>query len=279
MFLRTWPGTGTKREKIGVGAISKSTLIIAALAATVTVMGGYIVVSKNMQSSAAAPASSAVVQPMEQGQGEYVKPETPIDRSKNVTLPGWGGFTIPANTNIITQGFEFHNPAENIWYEDSISINGAKLETLVVDSGVQTEINHYLRLANIRSDAADVTDYDADCFAVDKTDEGALTLEAIGYFSGEKTIAVQTEDGQTVELSVTCQENCYYISFGLYLEDGDELLYQSGLVEPGMYVQQMEMTRSLAPGTYNAYVVCQPYRSDRKTETNRGIVKITLTAG
>lgn len=262
-----------------MGAISKSTLIIAALAATVTVMGGYIVVSKNMQSSAAAPASSAVVQPMEQGQGEYVKPETPIDRSKNITLPGWGGFTIPAGTTRITQGFEFHNPAENLWYEDAISINGTQLEKLVVDSGVQTEINHYLRLANIRSDAADVTDYDADCFAVGKTDEGALTLEAIGYFSGEKTIAVQTEDGQTVELSVTCQENCYYISFGLYLEDGDELLYQSGLVEPGMYVQQMEMTRSLAPGTYNAYVVCQPYRSDRKTETNRGIVKITLTAG
>ncbi len=43
-------------------------------------------------------------------QSSYVKPETPVDRSKNVTLPGWGAFNIPANTKEITQGFEFHNP-------------------------------------------------------------------------------------------------------------------------------------------------------------------------
>ena len=63
-------------------------------------------------------ASEAAALPMETYQAQYVKPETPIDRSKNVTLPGWGGFTIPAKTKKITQGFEFHNPAENLWYED-----------------------------------------------------------------------------------------------------------------------------------------------------------------
>ncbi len=60
--------------------------------------------------------SKAAALPMETYQAQYVKPETPIDRSKNVTLPGWGGFTIPAKTKKITQGFEFHNPAENLWY-------------------------------------------------------------------------------------------------------------------------------------------------------------------
>ena len=266
------------REEIFVGNISKSTLIIAALAAAVVVLGGYIVVSKNMQ---AAPAASVVEQPLEleQSQGEYVKPETPVDRSKNITLPGWGGFTIPAGTTHITQGFEFHNPEENLWYEDVISIDGTQLEKLVVDSGNQTEINHYLKLAGIQSNAVDVTSYDSSCFAVNKTEDGTLTLEAVGYFDGEKTIAVQTEDGQQTDLQVTCQQECYYITFGLYLEDGDELLYQSGLVEPGMYIQTMDMTRSLLPGTYNAYVVCQPYRSDKTTQTNSGVVKITLTAG
>ncbi len=37
------------------------------------------------------------------------------------------------------------------------------------------------------------------------------------------------------------------------------------------------MTRALAPGEYAAYVVCQPYQSDRATKTNSGIVKLTLT--
>lgn len=74
-----------------------------------------------------------------------------MDRSQNVTLPGWGGFTIPANTKEITKGFEFHNPAENFWYEDHISINDTEIESLVVDSGVKVDLNHYLALANIRS--------------------------------------------------------------------------------------------------------------------------------
>ena len=149
----------------------------------------------------------------------------------------------------------------------------------MVDSGSQVEVNHYLRLAGIQSNAVEVTGYDTSCFQVDKTDDGTLTLEAIGYFDGEKTLTVQTEDGQTVQLTAACQQECYYITFGLYLEDGDELLYQSGLVEPGMYIQTMDMTRSLLPGTYDAYVVCQPYRSDKTTQTNSGVVKITLTAG
>lgn len=38
----------------------------------------------------------------------------------------------------------------------------------------------------------------------------------------------------------------------------------------------MEMTRALKKGTYDAYIVIQPYKSDKKTETNSGIVNITL---
>ena len=59
----------------------------------------------------------------------------------------------------------------------------------------------------------------------------------------------------------------------------DTLLYQSGLVEPGMYIQQMEMTQPLAPGEYEAFVDIQPYKSDKAIKTNSGTVKITLTVG
>lgn len=257
--------------------ISKNTLLTVVLAAAVVIMGGYIFAGGVKGSSTEVQASQALV--MEENQGQYVRTETPTDRSKNVTLPGWGGFTIPAGMTKIDEGFEFHNPEENLWYEDWVSINGTQLEKLVVDSGSATEMSHYLRLAGIQSDAAEVTSYDKSCFAVDKTDDDTLTLEAIDWFEGEKTITVQTSNGQSVELVVTCRQECYYMTFGLYLADGDELLYQSGLVAPGNYIQKMEISRKLKAGEYDAYVVCQPYRSDKKTKTNRGVVKITLTAG
>lgn len=257
--------------------INATTALIAVLAVAVVGMGGYIAFGRG---TAADTTPAAQPQPMEQNQGVYVKPETLVDRSKNITLPGWGGFTIPAGTTNITQGFEFHNPEENYWYEDWVSIDGTQLEKLVVDSGEATEVDHYLKLAGIQEAVTGVSGYDKECFQVEQNAEGAYTLEAInGGFDGTKTITVTTDSGGQVELSVTCQSECYYISFGLYLADGDELLYQSGLVAPGMYIQQMQMTRALQPGTYDAYVVCQPYLSDQTTQTNRGVVKITLTAG
>lgn len=215
---------------------------------------------------------------MEEAQGEYVKPETPVDRSKNVTLPGWGGFTVPANTKSINQGFEFHNPAENFWYEDTVSINGSELEKLVVDSGNKVELNHYLELAGVHESVVSVSDCDQQCFSVTKNDQGEYQLEGIAGFEGEKPISVQTDSGSNVQISVSCKSECYYMTFALYLTEGDELLYQSGLVAPGSYIQEMQMKRSLKPGTYSAYVVCQPYKSDKQTQTNQGVVKITLTA-
>ena len=264
-----------------------SKLVIGVLAALVVLLGGYIAVSGMGRGgrSAADPAagdanaSEASALPMETYQAQYVKPETPIDRSKNVTLPGWGGFTIPAKTKKITQGFEFHNPAENLWYEDWVSLDGTALEKLVVDSGQTAELSHYLRLAGIQAEVTKVLDADPAYFDIQKNDAGAYTIEAVKGYKGEKTLTVQADDGKQYTLTLTGKEECYYIAFGLYLEEGDELLFQSGLVAPGLYVQKMEMTRALAPGEYPAYVVCQPYLSDRATKTNSGIVKLTLTVG
>lgn len=213
---------------------------------------------------------------VDENQTEYVKPEEPVDRSKNVTLPGWGGFTIPANTKEITQGFEFHNPEQNYWYEDIISINGKELEKLVVDSGNQVELDHYLKLAGINSTVSKVVSYDKKCFKLTKENNTYL-IEGIKGFTKKKTIKVKTEDNQEVTLDIKCQDECYYMTFGLYLTKNDELLYQSDLVSPGKYIQKMDMTKSLKAGTYDAYVVCQPYRSDKEAKTNQGVVKITLT--
>lgn len=257
---------------------NKSTILIVLILLLLLVIIGlcaYIFLGRGSEQPTAEKQEEPQV--MAENQGEYVKPEEPIDRSRNVTLPGWGGFTIPANTETITQGFEFHNPAENYWYEDQISIDGKSLEKLVVDSGIQVELEHYLKLAGINDEVTSVADYDKESFQIAQNDDGKYTVEGIGGFEGNKTITVETSAGNKVELEVSCTAQCYYMTFGLYLEDGDELLYQSDLVAPGNYIQEMTMTRSLEAGTYDAYVVCQPYQADKTTKTNQGVVKITLT--
>lgn len=221
---------------------------------------------------------------VEKTQQEYVAPEEPVNRSKQVSLPGWGGFTIPANTTTITKGFEFHNPEENVWYEDHVSIDGEYLEDLIVDSGEKVSLDHYLGLVDISSKVVDVTDYDSSVFSItdEETDNGIEKhVEAIGFFDGEKNITVTCEDGSTRTITFECEQDYYYMTFALYLTntDGgeDTLLYQSGLVEPGKYIQEMEMTKALDAGVYDAYVLIQPYRSDGTTQTNYGQVNITLT--
>lgn len=228
---------------------------------------------------------------VEKTQGSYVAPEEPVDRSQQVTLPGWGGFTIPANTKKITQGFEFHNPEENMWYEDNFYDDDKFLEKLVVDSGEKVSLNHYLQLSGIDSKAASV-ECDESVFAItdepvtddngNETGETEKSIQAIAPFEETKNVTVTCEDGTVKSFNVQGMQNYYYMTFALYLDNSanggeDELLYQSGLVEPGMYIQQMEMARALDAGTYEAYVVIQPYQSDKTTPTNSGTVKITLT--
>lgn len=72
--------------------------------------------------------------------------------------------------------------------------------------------------------------------------------------------------------------DCYYLSFALYLKDNDELLYESKLVEPGQHLTNIEISRPLAAGTYDAYVFIQPYMSDQATPCNNGKVTIKLIA-
>ena len=103
----------------------KSTLLILLLLLIIGCLCVYIFLFQKKQTiSDGIEQADSGKQELAANQGAYVKPEEPVDRSKNVTLPGWGGFTIPANTAEITQGFEFHNPEENFWYVDHISVNG-----------------------------------------------------------------------------------------------------------------------------------------------------------
>lgn len=76
-------------------------------------------------------------------------------------------------------------------------------------------------------------------------------------------------------------ENLYYLTFELRLFDGEskdyEVLYTSGLVEPGKHIDKITLSRGLEKGVYQAVVHVQPYRMDEeKTLTNNADMNIAL---
>ncbi|MDE6834194.1 MAG: hypothetical protein K2J39_08150, partial [Ruminococcus sp.] len=73
----------------------------------------------------------------------------------------------------------------------------------------------------------------------------------------------------------------YSLTFELRLLNGDEddyeVLYTSGLVDPGLYIQNINLSRGLAPGTYDAIIHVQPYRMDEdQTPTNNADLRTTI---
>jgi hypothetical protein len=76
-------------------------------------------------------------------------------------------------------------------------------------------------------------------------------------------------------------DGLYYLTFELRIADdseqGYEVIYKSGLVEPGKHIQKISLTRGLEPGTYDAFIYVQPYRMDEyKTPTNNANLKTEL---
>ena len=221
--------------------------------------------------------------PIEETQDVYVAPETPYDRSKVVTMPGWGAYNIKANTTSIDRGFEFHNPEENVWYEIAVSYNGESMDRMIVGSGNEYTLNHFLKLAGIRTNAKELKDYNEQAFALGQNDDNEITIDAVGICDEESSFVIVGEDGGEYKFDLKCYSDCYYMTFALYIGepsdmDNAELLYQSGLVNPGKYIQTMEISRPLEKGSYNAFVFIQPYRSDRITKTNSGTIVLTLNA-
>lgn len=212
-------------------------------------------------------------------QGKYASEEAIETHNRLIAMPGWVSFTIPANSLSITQGFEFHNPASNSWYEDTVTINGIETETFIVGED-EIKLDHLLRIVGIKNTVKSVVSYDSTLFKVELGSDNQYFIKGLNGFEGTQEVVIELANGEEATLSITSKNEFYYMSFGLYIEgeDSDELIYQSGLVEPGMYIQRMELNKALKSGTYDAYVLCQPYKSDAKTKTNNGVVKLTLYA-
>lgn len=76
-------------------------------------------------------------------------------------------------------------------------------------------------------------------------------------------------------------EGKYSLTFELRLPDeseqGYEVLYTSGLVDAGLHIQKINLSRGLEAGVYDATIHVQPYRMDEnQTATNNADLKTQL---
>lgn len=101
--------------------------------------------------------------------------------------------------------------------------------------------------------------------------------------SGWEVMTIPANKKQTTVGFYNPKENAelYYLAFELRLySDGNqdyEVLYTSGLVEPGKHIDRITLSRELEKGVYEAVIHVQPYRmNDEKTLTNNADMKIKL---
>ena len=76
-------------------------------------------------------------------------------------------------------------------------------------------------------------------------------------------------------------KDMYYLTFELCLvddsEQGYEVLYTSGLCEPGSHIQNITLSRPMERGRYEAFIHVQPYTMDEShTKTNNANMKTEL---
>lgn len=98
---------------------------------------------------------------------------------------------------------------------------------------------------------------------------------------GSMTIPANTKELKGINLhNPTKNEGWYYLTFKICLLDKNgevsETLYESQLLPPGLYIQDITLSRGLAPGEYAAVMKVQPYRIADKSPTNNADLKMTI---
>ena len=98
---------------------------------------------------------------------------------------------------------------------------------------------------------------------------------------GSITIPANKTDVSVDFYNPEANKDLYYLTFELRLpndsEQGYEVLYKSGLVEPTLHIQKITLNRPLEAGTYDAIIHVQPYKMDgHQTPTNNADMKTTI---
>ena len=100
---------------------------------------------------------------------------------------------------------------------------------------------------------------------------------------GSMTIPANTKVLKGINLYNPIENNgWYYLTFKLCLLDKNEqvseVLYESQLLPPGLYIQDITLSRGLAKGTYEAVMHVQPYRIADNNPTNNANLRLTIIA-
>lgn len=132
-----------------------------------------------------------------------------------------------------------------------------------------------LRPAPAEEETQSIGDLDAD--ATEIVDKSQLPPESETISVPAYPAEIPLANGQSttaIELS-NPEENTVYFKFTIALgeKDGEnfqdtEILYESGLVQPGQAVYSQELNRALITGTYDASIIIQTYSMLTEEEMN-----------
>lgn len=70
--------------------------------------------------------------------------------------------------------------------------------------------------------------------------------------------------------------NIHLMSVQITLDDTGEVIYTSGLIEPGYYIQSVPLNAVLAKGTYSATAVFTAYDSQTEAPVGQAAARITI---
>lgn len=90
------------------------------------------------------------------------------------------------------------------------------------------------------------------------------------------TITADTHDVNIVLFNQ--KDNPCYFVFEIVIEDTEEAIYVSGLIEPGMCIENLMLTKTLAQGKYDAVLKIHFYELETLTSINGADVSFTLSA-
>lgn len=125
-------------------------------------------------------------------------------------------------------------------------------------------------------------DYDDSAVAIDEDSLAkALSDMADKVKDGNMSLEMKTTASSSDGLNFSCKlanapENRYDMFMTLYLDETGEELYRSGLIPLGMEINNFQISRKLAPGTYESTLVYTQVNDDKSTVHASVNVGLTL---
>lgn len=103
-----------------------------------------------------------------------------------------------------------------------------------------------------------------------KVDEGYVNLQM------NTEVIFNQGDGFGTIQAVNPEENQTVIAFDIFLADSDEILYSSGSISPGQYINKGKLNRTLKKGTYEAYAAVKMFDEETQKELNASKVVLSI---